>query len=235
MTSKDCWMKDRCWKYINVESCECRNNDVFCIKLYKMNALYEKSLLSDKQRKYVPLRIESTGTDRDAFLKLHNIEENIETFVNNGDNLYIYSNQVGNGKTSWAIRLLQAYLQKIYARCDLDCKVLFVSVPTYLLEMKNALTERNEYAEYVSQNVLKADIVVFDDIATKTATTFEHEKLFSIIDQRLNYGKSCIFTSNVDYNGLTSAMGSRIASRIFRTSDAIEFHGCDKRCLGEMS
>ena len=80
--------------------------------------------------------------------------------------------------------------------------------------------------------VYSADIVVFDDIATKSATQFEHEILFNMIDARVNLGKSNIFTSNMDYVGLVNTVGERIASRIFNTSEKIRFDGQDKRALG---
>ena len=38
---------------------------------------------------------------------------NIDKFVYKGSNLYIYSSTAGNGKTSWAFRLLRAYVNKV--------------------------------------------------------------------------------------------------------------------------
>lgn len=226
-------MKDTCKKFLDeTRECECRDADCFCVKLFKLDQLYNLSALSMRQRRRVQLRVDADGTDRDEFLQLKSVEENILQFVQRGDNLYIYSEQVGNGKSTWSIRLLQSYLNAIWHKCDISCKVLFVSVPRYLLAIKDNITNSNEYAIFINEHILEADIVVFDDIATKTATQFEHENLFNIIDTRINEGKSCIFTSNLTYDGLVASIGPRIASRIFNTSVAIQLHGVDKRSLG---
>jgi DNA replication protein DnaC len=227
-------MKDTCKKFLNQsKECECRDNDVFCIKLFKLQQLYDLSLLTDKQRIRIPLRIDADGTDRQAFERLSVIESDVVRYlVDSGSNLYIYSSNVGNGKTTWAIRLIQSYLTNVWYKCDIDCKALFVSVPKYLISVKENISEPNEYIQHVKKYIYSADIVVFDDIATKSATQFEHEMLFNIIDARVNLGKSNIFTSNMDYTGLVNTVGERIASRIFNTSEKIRFDGKDKRALG---
>lgn len=227
-------MKDTCKKYQNSsKDCECRTDDIFCIKLFKLQQLYDLSLLTEKQRIRIPLRIDADGTDQSAFERLSVIESDVvRYFDESGNSLYIYSSNVGNGKTTWAIRLIQSYLTSVWYKCDIDCKALFVSVPKYLIAIKDNISEVNEYAQHVKKYVYSADIVVFDDIATKSATQFEHEILFNMIDARVNLGKSNIFTSNMDYVGLVNTVGERIASRIFNTSEKIRFDGQDKRALG---
>ena len=231
--SDQCWLKDICKKYLNPEKdCECRNQNVFCLKLFKLDQLYTLSLLTEKQRARIPLYVDADGTDMEMFYYLSNIENEINQFVQQGKHLYIYSSKVGNGKTSWAIRLLQSYLNSIWYKCDIDCKVLFVSVPRFLLAVKDSFNNVNDYAEHIKKYVYTADIVVFDDIATKSATQFEHELLFGIIDSRIVNNKCNIYTSNLDYTGLVTSVGERIASRIFNTATTIQLNGVDKRALG---
>lgn len=231
--SSECFARDTCKKYQNLDKeCECRNQDVFCARLFKLDQLYKLSLLTNRQRKRIQLRVDDSGADLDKFQHLGLVEEDIINFVARGDNLYLYSYGVGNGKTSWAVRLLQTYLNTIWYKCSISCHVLFVSVPRYLLALKDSISNVNEYASFINSNILTAELVVFDDIATKTATQFEHEHLFNIVDSRINDSKSNIFTSNVDFEGLCQSMGNRIASRVFNTSLVIELTGKDKRCLG---
>ena len=47
--------------------------------------------------------------DLQAFTDLSIIKNNIVSFAKNGNNIYIYSKIPGNGKTSWAIKLIQSY------------------------------------------------------------------------------------------------------------------------------
>lgn len=225
--SNDCYLRDRCNKNIK-GNCNV-NNVEFCPKLFKLDYLYNESLLSNEQRKYTALRIDADGTDKEQFLKLKEIETNIENFVKSGNNLYIHSNTCGNGKTAWSLRLIQSYLNSIWYKCDLNCKTLFINVPRFLLALKDNITDKNEYIQHIKKHVLDADLVVWDEIATKAATQFEHENLLSLINTRIDYNKSNIYTSNLNPEEIKERLGDRLYSRIVNLSTDIELFGSDKR------
>lgn len=226
MTKKDCSFKNTCKKYL---SNKCVDNDEVCIKLFKLDFLYQNSLLSEHQRKYTPMRIDADGTDREEFTKLKFISEHIEEFVSKGKSLYIFSSKCGNGKTLWSTRLIQDYFNSIWHKCDLSCKGLFISVPKFLLALKDNISSKSDYVEHIKQNVLDADIVVWDEIGTKAVTTFEHEHLLSLINARIDNNKTNIFTSNLSPIQLKESVGERLYSRVINLSDIIEFRGSDKR------
>lgn len=225
----DCYVKNNCKKYKN-NTCNYDDSNP-CIRFYKIDYLFKQSLLSDSQRQSKKLLLDSNECDREAFDRLALIKENICSFSAEGKNLYIYSTTPGNGKTSWAIKLLQAYIYKIWPEANLECKVLYVQVPKFLLELKSNISSHSDYIEFISNNILSADIVVWDDIGTKSATEFEHEHLLSLIDSRIFDGKSNIFTSNIEPDNLSSLLGDRLASRIINNSETIKFIGMDKRGL----
>lgn len=227
--SKDCFLYDSCKKH-KTGKCNLEDNQ-FCIKLFKLDYLYNESLLTPAQREYVALRIDADGTDREEFMYLKNVENSIEEFVGSGKSLYIFSNTCGNGKTAWSIRLIQAYLNAIWHKCDLSCKALFINVPRFLLELKDNISHKSEYIEHIKDSVLSADIVVWDEVATKAVTQFEHEHLLSLINGRIDSGKSQIFTSNVSPENLRDIVGDRLYSRVVNLSTVIEFRGADKRGL----
>lgn len=218
--NKNCWLKDNCNK------CDCNG---FCMRLYKLDFLYEQALISLMQRRHLTLRIDNNGTDEEKFSELKNIENNIEEFVSKGDNLYIHSSIAGNGKTSWALRMVEAYFNKIWYKTSLSCKALFINVPSFLLALKDNITTKSEYIKHIKENILKADIVIWDDIATKASTSFEAENLLSMIDSRISAGKSNIFTSNLNDEELHKSLGDRLASRICNLGYNIELYGSDKR------
>ena len=227
--SNNCFLYDKCKKFNNKE---CNLEDeIFCIKLFKLDYLYNESLLTDQQRKYIALRIDADGTDRDEFLRLKDIESNIESFIENGESLYIHSSNCGNGKTAWSIRLIQSYFNNIWYKCDLNCKALFINVPRFLLALKDSISNENPYVEHIRKNVLSADIVVWDEIGTKAVTQFEHEHLLSLINARIDSNKSQIFTSNLEPEELREAVGERLYSRVVNLSNIIQLKGSDKRGL----
>jgi DNA replication protein DnaC len=199
------------------------------IKQFKLDYLYKKALLSDKQKKRIDLRLDSDSSDKAEFAELKLIEESIVDFVNGGHHLYIHSTICGNGKTSWSIRMVQAYFDKIWLKTELKCRALFISVPRYMLAIKDNIDEKNEYVSYIKKNVLTADIVIWDEVGTKGMTEFERENIFSLINARIDAGKTNIYTSNLTDDELLRAVGKRLHSRISKTSHSIELKGQDKR------
>lgn len=225
ITSIDCWMKETCKKFAE-NNC---GESEFCIKLFKLDYLYEQALISKNNRVHKKLCVDADLTDKEEFKQLFEIQTHIEEFVQEGNNLFIYSKNCGNGKTSWAIRLIQSYFNCIWYKCDLKCKALFINVPKFLIAIKENLNERSEYISHIMQNIHEADIVVWDDIATKAATTFEHETLLSLINSRLDKGKTNIYTSNLIPEQIYESLGDRLYSRIINMSHVIQLNGMDKR------
>ena len=219
----ECYLYDIC----NRKDC----NKDFCIRKYKMDSLYSAALVTESQKQHIQLNIDQDGTDLDQFKQLAELERDILSFVNSGKNLYLHSSNCGNGKSSWSLRFIEAYLNKIWARTELGCKALFISVPRFLLSLKDSISNKNAYADYIKNNVLDADLVVWDDIAAKMGSEFELTHLLNIIDNRLSLGKSNIYTSNLNRAQLSNALGDRLTSRIANMSIDIELHGTDKRCL----
>ena len=218
-----CYMYDRC----NRKDCE----SDFCIRKYKMDSLYSAALMTESQKQHIALRVDADGTDLEQFKQLAGIEQNISKFIEEGKNLYLHSAVPGNGKSSWALRLTEAYFNKIWARSEAKCRVLFISVPRFLLAIKENITNKSTYVEYIRENVLEADLVIWDDIAAKMGSEFELTHLLSIIDNRLALGKSNIYTSNLNRQQLYTALGERLTSRIANMSIDIELFGSDKRNL----
>ena len=220
----DCWVRERCKKAVDCDG-------ESCIKLFKINELCNLAMLTDDQRRKKKLWLDGNGIDKDAFTFLKSVEDNVEKFVNSGDNLYIYSYITGNGKTAWALRILNSYIEKIWYKSDIVCRGLFVNVPRFLISLKDNIGNYNEYYNQIKDNILDADLVVFDEIGAKVATSFETEHLLSIINARVDAKKSNIYTSNLGPEELRKAVGDRMYSRIINTSTEIMFRGTDKRSM----
>lgn len=222
---------NECWLYNNCNHKDC---DKFCLRKYKLNDLYNNSLLSDKQREKLVLSIDADGTDFEEFTKLAEIENDIVNFIQSGKNLYLHSSNCGNGKSSWAIRLIQSYFNKIWPKASLGCHALFINVPRFLQTLKDSFNIQSDYIDFIKENIMKADIVIWDDIADKSAgTEFENTTLLGFIDGRIALGKSNIYTTNQGFREIQKILGERLASRICQLSLDIELHGSDKRILNK--
>ena len=230
MILKYCKFEDGCKKF-HSGTCPLANNGAIsdCLKLYIIEKLKDEALLTEEQRKPVAMRLDSSKVDKEAFDRLKVIENNIEKFVQGGNNLYICSKITGNGKTSFSLKLLIAYLERIWYKSGASCRGLFINVPSFFFAMKENFDKKLEVVEHIKKNILSADLIVWDDIATKGLTTFETELLLSYISNRISAGKSNIYTSNTIGQDLRDCVGERLYSRIWNSSEIIVFNGVDKR------
>ena len=203
----------------------------FCLKRFKTEYYFESAFIPKDRRIFRRLHMDNDGRDENAFVRLAAIEKDIELFVENGHNLYIYSQNVGNGKTSWALRLANNYINKVWVKKDMEPIVLFISVPRFLLELKANISNKSEYIEHINKYVLNCPLVIWDDIGSKNGTEFEVSHLLSIIDNRINNGKSNIYTSNLNDTELHQLLGDRLYSRVYNYSECINIVGKDKRAL----
>ncbi len=229
LLSTDCFLKDQCAKYK-------RNNCVdnsFCLKLFKIEALFSNSLLPKHKWNRFALYIDKDNTDKKEFKELRYIEKTISDFIESGKNLYLCSSTCGNGKTSWAIRLIQSYFNNIWPSVDVDkepCKALFINLPNFFIQLKNNISKQNDYIDFIKRYVLECDLIVWDDVGTKAGTEFEMENFLSILDYRLCCGKSNIYTSNILPQNLSQYLDVRLCSRILNQNcDIICLNGQDKR------
>ena len=214
MRNENCWYKDVCQN-------ECLNT---CIRYLEMKYLIEQSHIP-KSKQY-PVILQA-GVDYNAFCDLANIKDDIVAFVKEGCNLYITSNCTGNGKTTWAIKLMLKYFDEIWAGNGLRVRGIFVHVPTLLNQLKNF---NQPLSEEYKQNLLECDLVVWDDIASTDMSAYDHSQLLSYVDQRIFNEKANIFTGNLsEFDTLAKAVGEKLASRIYRTGTVIEFKGKDRR------
>lgn len=218
---ENCWYKSVCSKY---NTNECNGT---CIRYLKMNYLTQAALLTKEQQK--PQKLVPDDCDIEKFQRLAIIKQNIVQFVDNGGQLLITSNHTGNGKTTWAIKMIMSYLNAIWHKTDFKPRALFVNLPTFFNLLKENISESQEVIKHIKDNITNVDLVVWDEIGIKNMSNFEMEHFLSFIDARMRNGKANIFTSNLIEQQLRETYGDRLESRILKTSEIIEFNGDDKR------
>jgi len=219
MKPEECWYLGVCPKSPD----GCSNT---CLRYSEMLSLVQQSNIPPS--KWVPLKLRP-GKDRLAFIRLQEIKDDIENWTKKGGNLYIYSDTFGNGKTSWAIKLMLAYFNKIWAGNGFRRRGIFVSVPEFIDRNREIINNRDEEFVKIREDLLKCDLVIWDDISSIKLTDFNHAILFNYIDARMLANKANIFTGNVDYEGMVKNLGGRLASRIWNGSEIVQFVDQDKR------
>lgn len=218
--NSECWYKDVCLADVSM----CEN----CIKFLEMQHLMETSGLPKARQ--CPQPLTAPVCDTDAYMRLAEIKSDIVDFVEQGKNLYIASGTTGNGKTSWAIKLLLRYFDQIWSGNGFNTRGLFVHVPTFLLKAKDFKTTDPEF-ERLKKQLTKVDLVVWDDIASTNMSGYDYSQLLVYLDNRLLAKKANIFTGNFDSkSALEQQMGQKLTSRVYgHDTEVVVFKGGDMR------
>ena len=171
-----CWYKNTCNRF-NTDNCNSN-----CVRFMEMNYLMETSNIP-KSKQFRNILVPE-NVDVESFKKLAEIKNNIMYFVKNGENLYIFSENFGNGKTSWSIKLMQRYFDEIWAGNGFTKRGLFIHTPTFLTKFKEVINKKDEEFEDLKKQLLEVDLVIWDDIAAGKLSDYDHTNLLTYIDQR---------------------------------------------------
>ena len=175
-----------------------------------------------------PINLKCSEQDRNSFRRLQEIKNDVDGFVEDGSSLYICSNNTGNGKTSWSLKMM-------YKLFSLEWDVwgsieplgLFVYVPEFMIGLKDF---NNPLPKAYLDNIKKVPLVIWDDIGTGTLSDYDYTQLLTYINIRQQAGLANIYTSNlVTLDELSDKIGDKLASRIFNSSEIIELKGMDMR------
>lgn len=217
-----CWYKEVCSNF-NTNSCNSS-----CIRYSEIYFLFSTSNLPTNKWYPINLDLSEDSIDYDVYCKLADIKDNICPFVKKGNNLYIYSKICGNGKSTWSIKLLQAYFNSIWVGNGYRERAIFISVPELLRKVKTRFDSDNDLEE-LENRLYNDDLVIWDDVASTKLSSSDYTHLLSYIDSRILSGKSNIYTGNFNKDELELNLGTRLASRIFNNSITIEFKEEDRR------
>lgn len=217
-----CWYKKVCFKS-GTDDC-----DRFCDKFFRLTRLATYSLLTEQQQH--PIQLCCYNEDYESYMRLSKIKDDIKNFVSCGKNLFIHSENTGNGKTTWATKLLMQYLQSIMLNVSIEPHALFIDTISFLTQLKYTFNGgKNDKIDYILKWVNKVDLVVWDDIGSSKLSEYEQNLLFTLINERLNSCKSNIYTSNAKDAMMPELLGNRLYSRVVTNSECVVFYGLDLR------
>lgn len=214
--NKDCWY--------HTVSCEDDCNR--CLRFFYIKTLMKNANVPVKQQN--PISLDSGAKDYESFVFLNDIKTDINNFINNGENLYICSHNTGNGKTSWALKLMFKYFSNIWDICDItEPQAIFIYVPEFVLALKDF---NNPLPKKYLNDIKTIPLVIWDDIGTADISNYDYTQLLTYINARQQAGLSNIYTSNlITLDELSSKIGDKLASRVYNTSEIVELKGKDMR------
>ncbi|MGF7185978.1 DNA replication protein DnaC [Desulfitispora alkaliphila] len=126
----------------------------------------------------------------------------------------MFTGQVGSGKTFLAAAIANELLKS-------KVNVLFAVVPDLLDEIKS--TFNNNYKSDNTKdelNLLKklrdVDVLILDDLGVHNYTQWSNNKIYSIVNYRVNNSLPTIITTNLSLREMEELLGERTTSRIIQ-------------------
>lgn len=211
-----------CW-YLQV----CQDDCFMCKTYLELKWQMDNSGLPAKLQRPIDMYLSDVNrVDKKAYERLKAIRKDIVQHVKDGANFYLCG-RAGNGKTSWAIKILQTYLHFKASGNYEKLQGMFVSVADLLIKLKDF---DNPVTKEFRDNLEEAPLVVWDDICITNLSKYDYSQFYTLINNRMLAGKSNIFTTNIsDKETLEDVFGERLVSRIYGSSEIIELKGGDMR------
>lgn len=224
--------------YAKGEFCFNKACDNICLTCDNANSIFNYGKIDEGLRTTCKLDVQNSKSecDRQIFVELNKIKLTAFDWVKEGNNLFLYSDNTGNGKSTWANKIFNyfvfqyATVMALSNKAELhECVVKWANLPLVLDEFRKEYSGQ-EYDNVLGKHLLESRLVVWDDLGAEVSSKWVLEKLYIYLNERLQRKKSNIITSNLSPEELLQQgkINARIYSRI-KIFRKFEFHGIDRR------
>lgn len=122
----------------------------------------------------------------------------------------LFTGTVGTGKTYLAAAIANALMEK-------EFQVLFLVVPDLLDELRATYDRRTETTELDLLDTARGiPILILDDLGAHNYTEWTRNRLYSIVNYRLNQQLPTVITSNLSLQEMEEFLGDRTTSRLLQ-------------------
>lgn len=213
----------------NPPLCECQKSKIF----EKYNA---SAGLKPNEKAHTFDTAEIDNENRDFFLQCRRFIENIEFHLQNGSWLYICGDDERAkklGKSAFGTG--KSYVTHCMANLltDMRQRAIYITEDKLFEEIKDTYNrDSDETEKQVMFRYENVPILLIDDLFKSKTTDWTEDKLFHLLNNRLQTGKVTIINSNYAPNRIEVTMpknGKAIASRILGQAVLIEMIGKDRR------
>lgn len=184
-----------------------------CKETYRQRKL-EKAMPVLMTKAGVPFKYRELKTDKVKLLA--------ET-VDNRRSIYAWGN-AGTGKTVFACSAIRALIQK-----HSILSIKFISSPKLIMELQDLYCKEGESAWDYLQEITTESVLVLDDLGAEKITSFVRQALYYLINEREQWQRQTIITSNYSLEQLDEYIDGRISSRIAGMCKVVQFQGKDRR------
>ncbi len=171
--------------YKNEKECpfrlNCKDNcEEYCRKFNNINKEFEKA---DIPKRYgQPIELESETIDYRAFADLASINRDTINFIGSGNNLFINGSNRKIGKTNWAVKIMQNFINNTWDISYMRVSCKFIYVPDFLFNLKNSFTEKDEQMQQLEKQLKTVNLLILDGIDEIKLSELEQNYLYILLN-----------------------------------------------------
>ncbi len=211
--------------YVGSNMCECLR------ELCRQEQKKELTFLSAGKDRFEQFSLDYYPDRLDPVMKVNVralMERNLQmcrryaaTFSEKSPNL-LFSGDTGLGKT-----FLSACIARVVA--DRGYSVVYESASHLFGKLERAKFYNDEQARQDSQRYTDCDLLIVDDLGTEMPSQFTTSALYTLINDRILYGRPMILSTNLNTEDFSRRYSSQVASRLNGNFQRIPFLGEDIR------
>lgn len=228
---KECVAKSWC-KIYSGEVQGSRNP--WCSAKYRLDRALELSRIPKMYLNSNIYNYELDNDNKEIFRVISNIVNDIVSIIDEGMNFFFFGANPGTGKTFNASVLINHYIYKtcLTNRFDFENPLGLYIVYADLMDDLRYRRDLDSVQDTL-RLVNEVPLLLLDDIGSGTNSDFTRDQTYLIINNRLNNGRSTIYTSNLTVGELKNPenLGARNTSRILNFAIGQEFKGKDRRII----
>lgn len=225
-----------------VEKCSCYKQQLINLSYSQSNLkLAEIENFSSFDESYYPEVVDENryGLKVSPRQNILNIKERctyfIENFTASDLKSLFFCGPTGVGKTFMCNCIATELLNKGRTVLYQTAPMLFESINEYKKQARND----DDFENFTYKNILEAELLIIDDLATESPTAARYAELLTILDTRSinNLSKPCktIISTNINVKMLHEYYDERVVSRIIGNFDMFRFAGEDIRSVMKFS
>jgi DNA replication protein DnaC len=122
----------------------------------------------------------------------------------------LFTGPVGSGKSFLAASIANVLIEK-------QCRILFLIVPDLLDELRATYSNKKETTEFDLLDIARTvPILILDDLGAHNYTEWSRNRIYSILNYRMNEQLPTIITTNLDFDDIEQYLGERTCSRLLQ-------------------
>ncbi len=221
--------RDTGWRIINDKAvaCSCRNESKLAFKKSRAGlslALVEKTFATFCLQYYPEYKkVEQGASYRVLANKALKAAKNFVAcqIAQRPCRGLLIEGDVGRGKTFLAAAITNQLLEN-------NIDTLFLVVPEFLEQLRYTYQENSSTNEgELMSRAANVPVLILDDLGAHNFSDWTKNKIFTLINYRLNHQLPCVITSNLSIDELNDVIGSRTVSRIMEMCDVYRLY-CDR-------